>query len=101
MRALLVEDDYAFNTLITEELIRERYDTSRANLVRLLPKAAAVKVYDNDVEIDVGAGQAPRLRLVLDFAAGRVRNEKDLASTPAWAKPIVAAALNVQSRALH
>lgn len=86
---------------IAEELIRERYDRSRANLVRLLPRAAALKVYDNDVEVDVDAGQPPRLRLVLDIAAGRIRNKKNLASTPAWAKPIVAAALKAESRGLH
>jgi len=86
---------------IPEELVRDRYDRSRANLVRLLPRAAAVKVYDNDVEVDVDAGEAPRLRLVLDFAGRRIRNPKDLASTPPWAKPIVAAALKAESRALH
>ncbi len=86
---------------IPEDLVRERYDRSRRNLARLLAKAEAVKVYDNSYEAEVDSGQAPRVRLVLDFAAGRILNKKDVATTPEWAKPIVAAALKAEARVLH
>jgi len=76
--------------------IRERYDESRANLARLVPKVAALKVYDNSDEVDVDRAERPRLQLVLDFAGGRVRNRKHLARTPEWAKAIVAAALKAE-----
>jgi predicted ABC-type ATPase len=76
---------------VPEARIRERYDSSRANLALLLPKLAALKVYDNSVE---AKGHAPpRPSLVLDWARGRILNREELGATPAWAKPIVAAAL--------
>ena len=83
---------------IPPQRIRERYDESRANLARLLPKVAALKVYDNSYEADVDHAERPRLKLVLDFADGQVRNREQLARTPQWAKPIVAAALKSEQR---
>lgn len=84
---------------IAPQRVRERYDESRANLARLLPKVAALKVYDNSFEADIDGTGHPRLELVLDFADGRVRNRQHLAKTPAWAKPIVAAALKAEHAA--
>jgi predicted ABC-type ATPase len=77
---------------VPEARIRERYDASRANLARLVPKLTALKVYDNSIEAFPGA----RPRLVLDFADGRVMNRDGLADTPPWAKAIVAAALKAE-----
>lgn len=81
---------------IPEQRIRSRYDESRANLARLIPKVAAVKVYDNTYEADIDGSERPRPKLVLELVAGRIRNRDGLADTPGWAKPIVAAALKAQ-----
>jgi hypothetical protein len=50
---------------IPEAKIRERYETSRANLIRLLPHPASLRVYDNSAEGDPKAGQRPRPLLSL------------------------------------
>lgn len=81
---------------IPEERIRARYDTSRANLARLIPLLTALKVYDNSHEADLARGQRPRPKLVLDLVHGRIRNRDVLAQTPEWAKPLVAAALKAE-----
>ncbi len=44
---------------------------------------------------DPATGQAPKPVLVLHMQRGRIVGPPDLAATPAWAKPIVAAALQV------
>lgn len=80
---------------IPERRVRERYDASRRNLIDLLPDAAVVRVYDNSAEADPKTGRAPEPALVLDLAHGRLAypgTPAQLASTPGWAKPIVAAA---------
>ena len=78
---------------IPEADIRRRYDASRLNLIHLLPALAALRVYDNSAEADPARGKGPRPRLVLHLERGRVAGPLDLSATPAWAKPIVAAAL--------
>ena len=78
---------------VPEGRIRERYDRSRANLARQVPKLGALKVYDNSFEARVEQRERPRLRLILEFADGRIRNRERLADTPEWAKPILAAAM--------
>lgn len=80
---------------IPEVDIRRRYETSRLNLIRLLPKLTELRIYDNSIEADLEAGSAPDLRLVLHWDRGRIVNPGDLHSTPEWAKPIVAAALQI------
>ena len=44
---------------------------------------------------DPATGHAPQPVLVLDMERGRIVGPSDLRSTPAWAKPIVAAALEL------
>jgi predicted ABC-type ATPase len=78
---------------IPEELIRQRYERSRLNLIALLPSLKELRVYDNSAEGDPTTGVAPRPRLVLHLRRGRVVGPADLAATPEWARPIVAAAL--------
>jgi predicted ABC-type ATPase len=78
---------------IPETDIRRRYDASRLNLVQLMPQLAALRVYDNSAEADPAAGAAPEPRLVLHMERGRIAGPRDLARTPEWAKPIVAAAM--------
>ena len=78
---------------IPEADIRRRYEHSRLNLVHLLPKLASLRVYDNSADADPAKGRAPEPLLVLHMEKGKIKNPDDLARTPDWAKPIVAAAL--------
>jgi predicted ABC-type ATPase len=78
---------------IPEETIRQRYERSRLNLIQLLPSLTELRVYDNSLDADPEAGRRPAPRLVLHLRAGRLLGPDDLAQTPAWAKPVVAAAL--------
>jgi predicted ABC-type ATPase len=80
---------------IPEADIRRRYEHSRLNLVHLLSKLASLRVYDNSAEADPARGKAPQPVLVLHLEKGRIMNRGDLARAPAWAKPIVAAALKL------
>jgi predicted ABC-type ATPase len=78
---------------IPEPAIRERYDHSRLNLIRLLPKLTELRVYDNSDEADPDAGAAPEPKLLLHLASGKIVSSCSLAATPQWAKPILAAAI--------
>ena len=82
---------------IPEVDVRRRWETSRRNLVALMPVLARLWVYDNSVEADPHAGHAPAPRLVLETRARRIRGPSDLRPTPAWAKPIVARALQLRA----
>jgi predicted ABC-type ATPase len=77
---------------IPEADIRRRYDNSRLNLIHLMPKLAALRVYDNSIEADPAKEKTPRPVLVLHMDRGRIVGPEDLSRTPVWAKPIVAAA---------
>ena len=78
---------------IPEDAIRRRWRHSRQNLVQLLPALTELRVYDNSADADPATGHAPQPRLVLHVQRGRIVGPDDLASTPEWAQPIVAAAL--------
>ena len=65
-------------------------------LVRLLPHLAELMVWDNSIEAELGKG-APAPVLVLHLRKGTLLAPKNFSATPAWAKPIVAAALKLQS----
>lgn len=73
---------------IPEEKIRERYDASRRNLIKLVPHLTSLRLYDNSEE----AQGAPQPRLIMATENGQAVT-LDAANVPAWAKPIVAAAL--------
>lgn len=81
---------------IPEAAIRRRFEHSRMNLITLLPKLAALRVYDNSAEGDPQTGKTPAPVLVLHCVRGRIQNPKGLPFAPEWAKPIVAAALKLQ-----
>jgi predicted ABC-type ATPase len=83
---------------IPEADIRRRFDSGRQHLVELLPKLTELRVYDNSFEADPHTGQAPQPALVLHLEQGTIRNLQDLARTPEWAKPIVAAAMKLVTR---
>lgn len=78
---------------IPETKVRERFDASRSNLVKLMPVLASLRVYDNSFEADPLAGKRPQPVLLLQMQAGRVVTHAPLRSVPAWAKPLLAAAL--------
>lgn len=78
---------------IPEGKIRERYNSSRLNLIQLLPILTELRVYDNSEESDPKTGAAPEPKLILHWARGKVVSFCDLPLTPEWAKPILAAAL--------
>lgn len=76
---------------IPEAKIRERYTRSRENLIRLLPKLAELRIYDNSAEDDPAVG-TPRPLLVLHLADGVIRSACDVNVVPEWAKPLFVAA---------
>lgn len=78
---------------IPEEDIRRRWDRSRLNLIRLLPRLRELRLYDNSEDADPARGEAPRPRLLLHVESGEIVGPEDLSRTPEWARPIVAAAL--------
>lgn len=78
---------------IPEDKVRERFDASRANLVKLMPHLTSLHLYDNSFEADPRAGRRPQPVLLLQMRAGRVIAHAPLRSVPAWAKPLLAAAL--------
>ena len=78
---------------IPERKIRDRYDRSRLNLIRLIPRLTELLVYDNSEEADPDAGARPEPKLLLNMASGKMVHSCDLQFIPEWAKPIVAAAL--------
>jgi predicted ABC-type ATPase len=83
---------------ISEADIRRRWRHSLINLVKLLPVLTGLRVYDNSVAAEPASGQAPQPVLVLQMDRGRIAGPSDLTSTPPWAKPVVAAALEHTQR---
>jgi predicted ABC-type ATPase len=82
---------------IPEEKIRERYPNAQLNLIKLMPHAAYLKVYDNSAEA-AADGTVPDPVLVLEMENGQVVSPapddlKALQRTPEWAKAILEAAL--------
>ncbi|MDF0652274.1 MAG: ZTL protein [Nitrospira sp. LK265] len=75
--------------------IHRRYEHSRLNLIALRPRLTTLYMYDNSVDADHAAARTPKLKSVLHMKHGRILAPPDLASTPTWAKPIVAAALKL------
>lgn len=77
--------------------IRRRFEHSRLNLIDLLPVLRALRLFDNSAQADPAGGQTPKPRLVLSMEGRKILEPKDLTQTPAWAKPIVAAALKLKA----
>jgi predicted ABC-type ATPase len=80
---------------IPESRIRSRYDSSRINLIRLLPRLTELRLYDNSKDADPSAGKTPRPVLLLHLVGGRIETACKLTRTPDWAKPIMAAAMKI------
>ncbi len=80
---------------IPEERIRARFESSRENLVKLIPVLSKLSIYDNSFEADPANGTPPQPRLVLRMQHGRIvePDAKHLKEIPHWAKPLAAAAM--------
>lgn len=71
---------------IAAHTIRERYPRSLANLIRLLPCAREVRIYDHS---DESADGTPRAHLVLSMSHGRIVQpsvDELVQTVPEWAK---------------
>ena len=79
---------------IPEDKIRQRWDASRRNLIRLLPHLDSLRLFDNSKQADPHDGQRPHPELLLDIVGEKIVGPTDLSKAPEWAKPIIAAALN-------
>src|SRR5690606_5707753 len=83
---------------IPEAKIRERWHTSIANLIALLPRLSQLQVHDNSLDAEPGS-PVPDPRLLLQMERGRIAFPTDagtLRATPDWAKPILEAALSMR-----
>ena len=83
---------------IPEEKIRERWNRSRENLIRLLPLIDHLRVYDNSADADPAEGHRPKPLLLLEMQRGKITAPADLSGAPDWAKPIIAAAIHLHTR---
>jgi len=72
--------------------IRKRWIGSHENIIRLLRVVRTLRVLDNSREAASGDEAEPRLLLSIEAGELVYPGPEDLAATPAWAKPIVAAA---------
>ena len=82
---------------IPVEKIRERWNRSRENLIRLLPLIDHLRVYDNSSEADPAAGRQPQPVLLLEMQRGQITAPADLSNAPDWARPIIAAAIHLHT----
>lgn len=78
---------------IPEASIRRRYEHSRMNLITLMPRLTALRVYDNSIDADPATGRQPKPRLILHLERGKIRHVEAPGKVPEWAKPVVGAAL--------
>ncbi len=82
---------------IPADKIRERYDNSRRNLIKLLPRLTEVRILDNSEDADPATGKRPTPVLILHMRCGKILNAIVLSQTPEWAKPIITAALKAKA----
>ncbi|MDQ8206897.1 zeta toxin family protein [Coraliomargarita sp. SDUM461003] len=84
---------------IPEAAIRQRWNGSRRNLIRLMPHIDSLRLFDNSKHADPAAGQCPMPKLILDLRAAVIVGPRELSAAPEWAKPIIAAALKLYPHA--
>lgn len=86
---------------IPENKVRERWNASRLNLVRLLPHLSRLQVWDNSQTVEAGH-DIPDPMLVLEIdeqhrvVVPDLRDVEAQAAVPAWAQPILEAAIQQQ-----
>lgn len=76
---------------IPETDIRRRWIGSHENLIRLIPFATTLRVFDNSIEVPADGVPEPILLLSIDDGDLTHPGPEQLRDTPAWAKPIIAA----------
>lgn len=84
---------------IPEAKVRERWVSARSNLIALMPLLSHLQVFDNSAEVAPGE-PLPDPLLVLEMAGGRMcwpdaEDLTALSATPAWARPLLEAALSL------
>ena len=77
---------------IPEADIRKRWDSSRRNLIKLLPHLDSLRLYDNSAEADPKNGTPPRPERLLHVESKMMLGTATT-QAPEWAKPIIAGAL--------
>ena len=77
---------------IPEERIRQRWQSSRQKLIRLLPYLSELRVFDNSLEADPQQGASPSPRLLLAMRDGKIVHSVPLDEVPDWVKPVMMAA---------
>jgi predicted ABC-type ATPase len=87
---------------IPEAKIRERWDGSRRNLIRLLPYLAHLQVFDNSAEAAPGR-PIPAPILLLELVNGKMlrpdpADPGQLDAIPGWAMPVVEGAFRLKDR---
>lgn len=80
---------------IPEHRIRERWQSSRQNLIRLLPHLNELRLFDNSPEADPQQGASPSPRLLLAMRDGQIVHSVPLDEVPGWAKPVMMAAARI------
>lgn len=86
---------------IPEAKIRERWISSRQNLIALMPHLTRLHVYDNSIDAVIDQAM-PSPRLLLQMESRRITSPTDpatLRSIPDWAKPIMEMALRMDAGA--
>jgi predicted ABC-type ATPase len=85
---------------IPEETIHRRWETSRRNIIALMPHLTELRVFDNSEDGNaVGTIPAPRLLLHWRHHQIIAPGLRALRATPEWAKAIIAGALKLQRSA--
>lgn len=84
---------------IPEEKIRERWESSRLNLIKLLPHATDVLVFDNSTTVAPGE-EIPNPIKLLEISERALifpdlEDVQTLATIKEWAKPLVMAAIDL------
>ena len=82
---------------IPADKIRERWNRSRENLIRLLPLIDHLRVYDNSKEADPAEGLKPEPVFILEMQRGKITAPADLSGAPDWVRPIIAAAIHLHT----
>lgn len=81
---------------IPEERIRERWQSSRQNLIRLLPHLIELRLFDNSRETHPEQGAACSPRLLLAMRDGQIVYSVPLDEVPDWAKPVMMASAQMR-----
>lgn len=90
---------------IPEGKVRERWIASRLNLIKLMPHLAHLQVFDNSARVEAGQ-EIPDPVLLVEMVNGRLlfpdpQDMRALERIAPWAKPIVQAAIELDSAARH